>query len=110
MNTGSQRTFRALADPTRRGILVYLAEEDLSIAEVAVRFDVSRSAIQKHLAVLQEGGLISIRRAGRERISHLEPGALQEVAAWLGYFDRFWDTRLNKLKSAIESEQNRKAK
>ena len=106
MNPGPQSAFRALADPTRRSILMLLSSEDMSIGEVASRFDVSRSAIQKHLAILQEGELISVRTEGRERINHLEPDTLRAVSDWLAYFDAYWDHRLADLKRAIENDKD----
>jgi DNA-binding transcriptional ArsR family regulator len=108
MKAELQSAFRALADPTRRAILMQLSKQDLSIREVAASFEYSRSAIQKHLAVLEEGRLISVKRSGRERINHFEPLALKEVTDWLGYFDRFWDERLGNLKHAIENRATTK--
>ncbi len=106
MNTGPQGAFRALGDPTRRSILMLLGSQDMNIGEVASRFSITRGAIQKHLAVLEEGGLISVRTVGRERINHLEPGTLKSVTEWIGYFDRFWDQRLAKLQHAIENQKD----
>lgn len=104
MNVGPQETFRALADPTRRSILMLLSEQDMSIGDVAAHFEVTRGAIQKHLSILEEGKLISVRSAGRERINHFEPSNLQAASDWIGYFDRYWDKRLAGLKQAIEKE------
>jgi len=108
MNVGPQGAFRALADPTRRSILMLLCSEDMSINDVAARFDMTRGAIRKHLSILEEGQLISVRAAGRERISHLEPGALKAVFDWLGYFDKYWDERLLDLKQAIDNEKEQR--
>lgn len=109
MNVGPQSAFRALADPTRRNILMLLSDRDRSIGDVASQFDVTRGAIQKHLSILEEGELISVKTVGRERINHLETDALKAVSEWLGYFDRFWDRRLANLKQAIEKD-NKKGK
>lgn len=106
MNAGPQEAFRALADPTRRNILMMLSARDMSIRDVAAEFDVTRGAIKKHLSILQDGNLISVRTEGRERINRLEPSALQTVSDWLGYFDKYWDKRLTKLKQAIENEKD----
>lgn len=105
MNTGPQNTFRALADPTRRSILLMLGESDLSIQDVASHFDMTRAAVKKHLSVLQEGELISVRASGRERINHLEPAALKAVSDWFAYFDQFWESKLSKLQQAIEKDK-----
>lgn len=100
----SQPVFRALADPTRRAIISMLAERPRSIGEVAGAFDVTRNAVVKHLAILNEGGLIAVETKGRERINHLKPEALKTAADWLSHFDRFWDDRLARLKEVVERD------
>ncbi len=107
MNVGPQGAFRALADPTRRSILMLLASQDMSIGQVSEQFAITRGAIKKHLSILEEGRLISVRAAGRERINHLEANTLQAVSVWLKYFDGFWDDRLANLKQAIDNEKER---
>ncbi len=97
-----QPVFRALADPTRREIISMLADRALPIAEIASQFDMTRPAVAKHLAILREGGLISVEERGRERINKLNPRALKTAADWINHFDRFWDDRLEKLKSLVE--------
>ena len=101
-DVGPQGAFRALSDPTRRSILMMLGDRDMSIGEVASNFDVTRGAIKKHLSILEEGQLISVRTVGRERINRLEASTIREVNDWLSYFDQFWDRRLSDLKQAIE--------
>lgn len=103
-----QPVFRALADPTRRRILRDLAREPASIADVASRFEISRPAVVKHLAILREGGLIAVKPNGRERINVLNPGALKSAADWLNFFDAFWDDKLAKLKLAVEKDHARR--
>lgn len=102
----AQPVFRALADPTRRDILVMLRSRDMTIAEVAGQFDMTRAAVKKHLDVLSDGGLIRVEARGRERINRLEPMAMGPVRDWLGFFDRFWDDKLAALKSAVEKDQD----
>jgi DNA-binding transcriptional ArsR family regulator len=103
-----QPVFRALADPTRRRILRDLAREPASIADVASRFEISRPAVVKHLAILREGGLIAVAPKGRERINALKPEALKSASEWLNFFDAFWDDRLAKLKHAVERDHARR--
>ena len=103
-----QPVFRALADPTRRRILRDLAREPASIADVASRFEISRPAVVKHLAILREGGLIAVKPNGRERINVLNPGALKSAADWLNFFDAFWDDKLARLKHAVETDHGRR--
>lgn len=104
MNSDLQPVFRALADTTRRHILMQLSQQDMSIAEVAEHFDISRTAVKKHLTILQEGQLISVKQLGRERINHIEPENLKLVSDWIQYFSHFWDHKLNQLKQAIEQD------
>ncbi len=100
-----QPVFRALADPTRRDILLLLQQRDLTIGEVAENFDMTRAAVKKHLTVLSDGGLITVRSQGRERINTLNPNGIAPVIDWLRFFDTFWDDRLARLKTEIEKER-----
>jgi len=102
--TENQPLFRALADPTRRDILLMLRGTDLTIAQVADNFDMTRAAVEKHLTVLSDGGLITVRAQGRERYNTLNPNAFAPIKDWLSFFDAFWDARLDDLKSAIEKD------
>lgn len=104
MTASVQSTFRALADPSRRMILMHLSERDMTIAEVADRFAMTRAAVKKHLTILEQGELISVHPQGRTRVNRLEPQALKPVADWLRYFDRFWDKHLDRLQAAIEQQ------
>lgn len=104
-NMSTQYAFRALADPTRRGILILLSEQDRSIGELVGNFDITRAAVKKHLSILEEGGLISVHPKGRERINRLEPTGLKTVNDWLEHFHHFWDERLTSLKIAIEQSE-----
>lgn len=98
----AQPVFRALADPTRRAIIGMLANGARPIGDIAAEFDMTRPAVAKHLAILKEGGVISVEQKGRERINTLNPRALRTAADWLNHFDSFWDDRLAKLKAAVE--------
>lgn len=99
-----QAIFRAIADPTRRAIISMLAEQDMTLNEVVARFEMSRPAVAKHLGILEEGELITVRRKGRERINSLRPRTLKTVADWVNYFDRFWDEKLAALKEEVEKD------
>ncbi|KAA9005821.1 winged helix-turn-helix transcriptional regulator [Paenibacillus spiritus] len=96
--------FQAIADPTRREMLRLLAARELRIADLASRFPVSRTAIVKHLAVLEEAELVSGRRAGREKLYRLQPEPLAELKDWLAYYEVFWTNKLSMLKALVESE------
>ncbi|WP_299691075.1 metalloregulator ArsR/SmtB family transcription factor [uncultured Tateyamaria sp.] len=104
MMDATQSAFRALADPTRRNILALLTRQDMTIAQVSDRFDMTRAAVKKHLTVLSDGGLITVEARGRERINRLNPAGLAPVLSWFEIYDRFWDDRLSDLKTAIERD------
>ncbi|WP_298814087.1 metalloregulator ArsR/SmtB family transcription factor [uncultured Roseibium sp.] len=109
MNSGPQSVFRALSDPTRRQILIHLAQENLAISDIAARFDITRTAINKHLTILEEGGLIQTEVIGRERRNRLSPEPLRSAFEWLGFFEQFWDSKLADLQREIAKDmQNRK--
>lgn len=105
-NAQAQNAFKALADPTRRSILLRLSVEDLTIAELTEHFPMTRAAVKKHLSILEEGQLISVRADGREKINHLEASGFKDAQAWMSYFDQFWDSKLIALNNAIENKQN----
>ena len=105
MNISEQGAFRALADPTRRHILMLLSAEDMTIGEVSNQFDMTRGAVKKHLKILEEGNLISVHTQGRERINHLEPLGIKSAADWLSYFNQFWDNKLTALGEAIKNHE-----
>ena len=104
MSLNQQLCFRALADPTRREILTILSQDDLTIADVAEKFDMTRSAVKKHLTILDEGGLITVETRGRTRVNRLNPAGVQPAITWLTAFDAFWDNRLTALKTAVEKD------
>lgn len=101
-----QSAFRALSDPTRRDILRLLAAQDMTIAEVSDRFDITRPAVKKHLTILKEGDLITVKVKGRERINSLNPSGMAPVLNWLEFFENFWDERLSTLKTLIEKDES----
>ena len=104
MPAPDQLTFRALADPTRRDILKLLSQQDMTIADVSNRFDMTRAAVKKHLTVLSDGGLITVTPRGREKINRINPLGFAPVLDWFDTFDHFWDGRLDALKTAIEKD------
>ncbi|MEP5759342.1 MAG: metalloregulator ArsR/SmtB family transcription factor [Litoreibacter sp.] len=104
MTSQEQMGFRALADPTRRNILQLLATQDMTIGEVSENFDMTRAAVKKHLTILSEGNLICVQTDGRSRRNTLNADGLKHLFDWFGYFDVFWDSKLNTLKSEIEKD------
>ena len=94
--------FQALSDPIRREIIQLLTDENLTLNKVAENFSISRPAISKHIKILTECGLVTIKQQGRERYCKVNPEPLNEVYDWLGHFDKFWDKKLNTLKIFME--------
>ena len=88
---GLDLTFAALADPTRRAILVRLASGDAPVKELAEPFEMTQPAISKHLKVLERAGLISRGRDAQRRPCKLEATPLKEAAAWVEEYRQFWE-------------------
>jgi len=84
------RTFAALADPTRRAILERLADGEATVSELAEPFPVSVQAVSKHLKVLEGAGLITRGRTGQLRPSRIDGAALKEAAEWIDGYSSFW--------------------
>src|SRR6266436_235261 len=90
-------TFAALADPTRRAILVRLANGEATVTELAAPFDLSLPAVSKHLKVLQRAGLVEQGRQAQWRPCRLKPEALRDVADWVGQYRRHWEQSFERL-------------
>jgi DNA-binding transcriptional ArsR family regulator len=99
--------FAALAEPRRREILRLVSLSELSVGEIARRFDVTRPAISQHLRVLKEANLVTLRRDGTKRLYRARPESLAELRA---YIEAFWDDSLRSLKAAAEHEEQRRTK
>ena len=103
-------TFFALADPTRRAILVRLARGSASVKELSSPFEISGPAVSRHLRVLQRAGLIERSKEAQWRPRKLNATPLKDVAEWAGEFKRFWDAsyvRLDHLLHTIKEEEKR---
>jgi DNA-binding transcriptional ArsR family regulator len=101
------RTFAALADPTRRALLAQLDRRDgVSVSELARPFPVSLPAVMKHLDVLSDAGLITRNKAGRTVSCRLAAGPMQEAVDWLNRYQRFWPGRLDRLAAFLEEEKS----
>jgi DNA-binding transcriptional ArsR family regulator len=101
------RTFGALADPTRRAILARLTSGEASVWELAAPFDISLPAISKHLKVLERAGLITRGRERQWRPARLQAAPLMEVADWADQYRRFWEERYERLDEYLEELQER---
>ncbi|HMJ71374.1 MAG TPA: metalloregulator ArsR/SmtB family transcription factor [Cyclobacteriaceae bacterium] len=94
--------FQAIADPTRREIINMIAHRSLNLNAVAGKFDVSRPAISKHIKILTECGLITIRQQGRERFCEANLKPLVQVSSWVEQYRSFWTARLDALGAYLE--------
>ena len=101
------RTFSALADPTRRAILARLAKGEASVTELAQPFRISLPAVSRHLKVLEEAGLIARSRERQWRPARLDAGPLKEVARWAERYRRFWEESYDRLDEYLEELQGR---
>ena len=90
-------TFAALADPTRRAILLRLAEGERTVNELAAPFEITLPAVSRHLKVLEQAALITRIRDGQHRRCRLNPGALECAVDWLAFHKRFWSESFDRL-------------
>src|SRR5712692_12105711 len=105
------RTFAALADPTRRRILAHLARGDRCVTDLARPHAMSLPADSKHLRVLEKAGLLRRRRYGRIHEMQLEAKPLKQAARWVEEYRRFWEGSLDRLADYLEkANQARKGK
>src|SRR5690242_8738155 len=97
--------FQAIADPTRRAILNLLSQQPLNLNAVAENFDVSRPAISKHIKILTECGLLTIKQEGRERYCEAKLQKLSEVSEWIEQYRVFWTKKLDALGDFLNKEK-----
>jgi DNA-binding transcriptional ArsR family regulator len=100
-------TFRALADPTRRGMLANLALGEKSIGELADPFAMTFANASKHVKVLEEAGLIARRKQGRNHVISLQAEPLAEATGWLRQWEQYWNASLDRLEAAIAAEHHK---
>lgn len=99
------RTFAALADPTRRAIVARLAHGEASVLELAAPFAMSQPAVSKHLKVLEAAGLISRRPDAQRRLCRLAPEGLKAVSDWADSYRRFWEESFSRLDDYLDELQ-----
>lgn len=95
--------FQAIADPTRRAILVLLATQSMTAGVIASNFDTARPTVSKHLQILTECELLEQEQNGREIYYHLNPKKMKEIANFIEPFRKMWDDRFNKLESIMKN-------
>lgn len=101
-----EHVFKAVADRHRRHLLDSLAQKDgQTLTELCAHLPMSRFGVMKHLDILEEAGLITTRKVGREKLHYLNPAPMQEVANWVERYRQFWEERLDRLEAILQELQ-----
>ena len=95
--------FQAIADPTRRAILLLLAAQSLTAGAIASNFDTARPTVSKHLQILTECELLEQKQNGREIYYHINAEKMKDVAEFIEPFRKMWDERFNKLETVMKN-------
>ncbi len=104
-HTGIEKTFAALADVTRIAIIERLSHGETSLSDLALPFQMSQTAVTKHVKVLSNAGLVQITKRGRTRFCELLPGPMQQAEQWLETYQKFWSEQLDSLAMFLEKDQ-----
>jgi DNA-binding transcriptional ArsR family regulator len=99
------RTFAALADPTRRRLLEHLSRGESCVTDLAKPYNMSLPAVSKHLRILEGAGLIRRRRRGRVHHLKIEAAPMQQASQWIENYRRFWEESLDRLEEYLEKLQ-----
>jgi DNA-binding transcriptional ArsR family regulator len=100
--------FQAVADPTRRAILLMVASQSLTAGAIAANFDTARPTVSKHLQILTECELVQPEQNGREIYYHLNPQKIKELADFIEPFRKLWDDRFNQLETIMKTYKSKK--
>src|SRR6266478_5804096 len=98
--------FHALGDATRRRMLRELADGERTVGQLAAPFAISLAAASKHIKALENAGLIRREVRGRTHLCRLDPGPLASAHEWLGFYERFWSSRLDMLEQLLRAEDD----
>lgn len=99
--------FQAIADPTRRAILILVASQSMTAGTIAANFDTARPTVSKHLQILTECELLTKAQNGREIFYQLNPEKMKEIADFIEPFRQMWDERFNKLEAVMKAYQSK---
>lgn len=94
--------YQAIADPTRREILQFVATKPQNVNSIAEKFEISRQAISLHVKILTDCGLLTITRQGRDHVCEAQLAKLQEVAVWVEQYKQHWESKLDALEIYLE--------
>lgn len=100
--------FQAIADPTRRAIILLIAVQAMTPNAIAEHFDSSRQAVSKHLRILTECQLVKQKQSGREIYYQLNETKMKEIGQWLEQFKKIWESRFNELDKVLLTMKNNK--
>jgi len=98
--------FQAIADPTRRAIILLIASQAMTPNALAEHFDTSRQAVSKHLRILTECQLVKQKHNGREIYYQLEVNKMKQIDKWLEQFKKIWESRFNELDNVLLTIKN----
>ncbi|WP_129714011.1 helix-turn-helix transcriptional regulator [Pedobacter sp. SYP-B3415] len=100
--------FQAIADPTRRAILMLVATQSMTAGAIAANFDTARPTVSKHLQILTECELLRQEQSGREIHYHFNPQTMKQVADFIEPFRQLWDERFNRLEDLMKQFKSNK--
>ena len=106
-NANLDASFAALSDVTRRGLLEQLVRAEASITELAAKFNMTLTGMKKHVAVLEQAGLVTTQKVGRVRTCKVGPHPLGEATAWLDRYRQLWAARFDELDQLVEELKQR---
>ncbi len=98
--------FQAIADPTRRAILLLIATQAMTAGAIASNFDTARPTVSRHLQILTECELLTQEQSGREIYYHLNPAKMKDIADFIEPFRQLWEDRFNKLEAVMKKYKN----
>jgi len=97
--------FNAVAEPRRREILKYLANDEREVGQIVLALRLEQPSVSKHLRVLREVGLVRVRRNGRHMLYKTNAQALRPLHEWMGYFEKLWTQQLDRVKDRAEQKE-----
>jgi DNA-binding transcriptional ArsR family regulator len=97
--------FNAVAEPRRRDILEYLANDEREVGQIVLALRLEQPSVSKHLRVLREVGLVRVRRNGRHMLYKTNAAALRPLHEWTGFFEKLWTQQLNRVKDRAEQKE-----
>lgn len=111
MTTETRRDiFQAIADPTRRKIIDLISKQPMNLKTLAEYFDISRPAISQQIKILDECGIVALKREGRETFCAIQPRQLKKIADWASKYSGLWEERINSFETYVNNLHSPKNK